>query len=214
MRRKRRDGFKWSSSTQRSTRPHRQHTMTPGLGPRLRGGDVAAGQTPARRTTSPPIASSAAHCLIPSPDEFNTPPVALSRVWGPIKPAEHRRKPGGSPARLSGGAADAPFRDGPGFREAQGTTDAAGGGRAGVLGSPFFAYFLWRSKESRARTGRNPVSIQPRATARLPFHYSPTPIPHMRPSRLPSPINPGQSTYLEPLTKPLDACRRDPIWCR
>ena len=63
----------------------------------------------------------------------------------PVWRAEHRRKSGGSPARLSGGAADAPFRGGPGFREAQGTTDAVGGGQAGVLGSPFFAYFLWRS---------------------------------------------------------------------
>ena len=80
---------------------------------------------------------------------------ALSRVWGPIKPAEHRRKPGRSPPRLSGGAADAPFRGGPGFREAQGTTDAEGGGRAGVLGSPFFADFLWRSKESQSACGTN-----------------------------------------------------------
>ena len=75
----------------------------------------------------------------------------------PVWRAEHRRKPGGFPPRLSGGAADAPFRGGPGFREAQGTTVAAGGGRAGVLGSPFFAYFLWRSKESRAAAGRTPA---------------------------------------------------------
>ena len=101
---------------------------------------------------------------------------ALSRVWGPIKPAEHRRKPGRSPPRLSGGAADAPFRGGPGFREAQGTTDAVGGGRAGVLGSPFFAYFLWRSKESRSAAGRTPaVNQPPRAARRLRHDISPNP---------------------------------------
>ena len=82
----------------------------------------------------------------------------------PVWRAEHRRKSGGSPARLSGGAADAPFRDGPDFREAQGTRRARRPGRLS------FPPFLWRDKEKGSGAGRSPALNQPRATARLNPH--------------------------------------------
>ncbi len=65
----------------------------------------------------------------------------------PVWRAEHRSQPGGSPARLSGGAADAPFRDGPDFREAQGTRRARRPGRLS------FPPFLWRDKEKGSGAG-------------------------------------------------------------
>ena len=67
-------------------------------------------------------------------------------------------------------AQPAQVRGGPGFREAQGTTDAAGGGRARVPGSPFFAYFLWRSKESRSAAGRTPAQNQAPANSQATGH--------------------------------------------
>ena len=88
--------------------------------------------------------------------KINTPPVAPSRFTSPVKRAEHRRKPGRSPPWLfEQRRSRCEFHGGPGFREAQGTPGAAGGGRARVPGSPFFAYFLWRSKESRSASGTN-----------------------------------------------------------
>ena len=86
----------------------------------------------------------------------------------PVWRAEHRRKSGGSPARLSGGAADAPFRGGPGWREAQGTTVAAGGGRARVPGRLSLLTFFGEATESQSACGTNSRPNQaPRAARRL-----------------------------------------------
>ena len=122
-------------------------------------------------------------------------------VFLPVKRAEHRRKSGGCPSRLSGGVADAPFRGGPDFREAQGTTVAAGGGRARVPGSPFFADFLWRSKESQSACGTNSRPKSSPRAARTPIH-------RLRNTTLPTeyPAPNEASTPSAPLGK---SC-----WCR
>src|SRR5574343_257128 len=83
--------------------------------------------------------------------------------FSPVKRAEHRRKSGGFPSRLSGGVADAPFRGGPDFREAQGTTVAAGGGRARVPGRLSLLTFFGEAKKVSRHAGRTPAPISPRA---------------------------------------------------
>ena len=73
-------------------------------------------------------------------------PFIADGVWR----AEHRRKSGGRPARLSDAAGGAPFRAGPDFREAQGSQPA---GLTALPGSPFFPLFLWRDKEIGSGAG-------------------------------------------------------------
>ncbi len=117
----------------------------------------------------------------------------------PVKRAEHRRKPGGSPPRMFEATAQpAQVRGGPGFREAQGTPGAEGGGRARVPGSPFFAYFLWRSKESRSAAGRTPACNPPPATPRAsaaPPSLQPYLTPTSPSARSAPPSRPANSKY-------------------
>ena len=64
----------------------------------------------------------------------------------PVWRAEHRRKPGGFPARLSEAPAQpAQVRDGPGFREAQGTRSRRR--RACHPGRLSFPYFFGETKK-------------------------------------------------------------------
>ena len=64
-------------------------------------------------------------------------------------------------AALSGGAADAPFRGGPDFREAQGTRSRRR--RARHPGRLSFPPFLWRDKEKGSGAGRSPAQNPARA---------------------------------------------------
>jgi hypothetical protein len=79
---------------------------------------------------------------------------------GPVRRAEERRVGGGVRSTLQqlthrnclSGAQRSEFCDAPPTRAPQGTPRAA---RGAEPGSPFFAYFLWRSKESRSPAGAN-----------------------------------------------------------
>ena len=57
-----------------------------------------------------------------------------------------------------GGAADAPFRGGPGWREAQGTRSRR---RTGATPGSFFPLFLWRDKERRSARANSRPKNQP-----------------------------------------------------
>jgi hypothetical protein len=113
---------------------------------------------------------SLAHCVsqLP-PDAEGEAGLCSGPVWG----AEERRAGGGVRSTLphlthcdvfERSRRRSAFRNAPPARAPQGTPRAA---RGAPSGSPFFAYFLWRSKESRSPAGAkspHPASAQGKAT--------------------------------------------------
>ena len=98
-----------------------------------------------------------AHCVSQFPPDAEGEAGLCS---GPVRRAEERRVGGGVRSTLQqlthrnclSGAQRSEFCDAPPTRAPQGTPRAA---RGAEPGSPFFAYFLWRSKESRSPAGAN-----------------------------------------------------------
>jgi len=98
-----------------------------------------------------------AHCV----SQPRTMPKASCTSSGPVWGAEERRAGGGAQSALPhltrrsclSGAQRSEFCDAPPDRAPQGTPRAA---RGAPSGSPFFAYFLWRRKESRPPAGAGP----------------------------------------------------------
>ena len=110
-----------------------------------------------------------AHCV------SQLPPDAAGEAGlcsGPVWSAEERRAGGGVRSTLQAlthcdvserSRRRSEFRNAPPDRAPQGTPRAA---RGAPSGSPFFAYFLWRSKESRSPAGANsPHPASPKGKA-------------------------------------------------
>ena len=125
------------------------------------------GKAPRWHTNHSAIRDSLHPIHLMTKSRFSVPCPSRLAALPPRKARRASQKTGGSPpCMFEATAQPAQVQGGPGFREAQGTPGAAGGGRARVLGS-FFAYFLWRSKERNRQAGRTPAQNQTRASARI-----------------------------------------------